>query len=236
MAGRHLARLHLGDRRQIRHHLPLPGKAAAAARASTKSADWPGAAAARSRRSTSRSTAASTGSARELQEPVLTKALTRFTLPWRWDGKPALLESRVDRRDRLCAADHYAAAQAARHEFDLSQQFDPDLAGQAGRERLRCPARVSRAAARRRGLLRAAERGARAARARSLRLRHAGDARADRRLGYRRARPDGAGLPPGSGIGRPRAPTFMPSNARPVTAPSARARGAIPSSRAAKAR
>ena len=27
-AGRHLARLHLADRRQIRHHLPLPGKAA----------------------------------------------------------------------------------------------------------------------------------------------------------------------------------------------------------------
>jgi len=31
----------------------------------------------------------------QLAEPVLTKALTRFTLPWRWDGKPALLESRA---------------------------------------------------------------------------------------------------------------------------------------------
>jgi len=31
----------------------------------------------------------------ELKEPVLTKALTRFALPWRWDGKPALLESRA---------------------------------------------------------------------------------------------------------------------------------------------
>jgi sulfane dehydrogenase subunit SoxC len=30
-----------------------------------------------------------------LQAPVLTKALTRFTLPWHWDGKPALLESRA---------------------------------------------------------------------------------------------------------------------------------------------
>ena len=28
----------------------------------------------------------------ELKDPVLTKSLTRFTLPWRWDGKPALLE------------------------------------------------------------------------------------------------------------------------------------------------
>ena len=31
----------------------------------------------------------------ELQAPVLSKALTRFTLPWRWDGKPALLQSRA---------------------------------------------------------------------------------------------------------------------------------------------
>ncbi|SEC82325.1 sulfur dehydrogenase subunit SoxC [Rhizobiales bacterium GAS191] len=30
-----------------------------------------------------------------LEEPVLSKALTRFTLPWRWDGGPALIESRV---------------------------------------------------------------------------------------------------------------------------------------------
>lgn len=30
-----------------------------------------------------------------LHEPVLSKALTRFTLPWRWDGKPALLQSRA---------------------------------------------------------------------------------------------------------------------------------------------
>jgi sulfane dehydrogenase subunit SoxC len=31
----------------------------------------------------------------QLHEPILSKALTRFSLPWRWDGKPALLESRV---------------------------------------------------------------------------------------------------------------------------------------------
>ncbi len=31
----------------------------------------------------------------QLQEPILSKALTRFTIPWRWDGQPALLESRV---------------------------------------------------------------------------------------------------------------------------------------------
>lgn len=30
-----------------------------------------------------------------LQEPVLSKCLTRFTLPWHWDGKPALIQSRV---------------------------------------------------------------------------------------------------------------------------------------------
>jgi sulfane dehydrogenase subunit SoxC len=31
----------------------------------------------------------------ELQAPVLSKALTRFTTEWRWDGKPALLQSRA---------------------------------------------------------------------------------------------------------------------------------------------
>jgi sulfane dehydrogenase subunit SoxC len=30
-----------------------------------------------------------------LEEPVLSKALTRFTHAWRWDGKPALLQSRA---------------------------------------------------------------------------------------------------------------------------------------------
>ena len=30
-----------------------------------------------------------------LQDPVLSKALTRFRLPWRWNGKPALLMSRA---------------------------------------------------------------------------------------------------------------------------------------------
>jgi sulfane dehydrogenase subunit SoxC len=31
----------------------------------------------------------------ELQEPVLSKALTRFRLPWNWDGKPAVILSRA---------------------------------------------------------------------------------------------------------------------------------------------
>jgi sulfane dehydrogenase subunit SoxC len=31
----------------------------------------------------------------ELREPILSKALTRFTIPWRWNGQPALLESRA---------------------------------------------------------------------------------------------------------------------------------------------
>jgi sulfane dehydrogenase subunit SoxC len=30
-----------------------------------------------------------------LQEPVLTKAFTRFRMPWRWDGGPAILQSRA---------------------------------------------------------------------------------------------------------------------------------------------
>jgi sulfane dehydrogenase subunit SoxC len=30
-----------------------------------------------------------------LQEPVLAKALTRFRIPWRWGGSPAVLQSRA---------------------------------------------------------------------------------------------------------------------------------------------
>jgi sulfane dehydrogenase subunit SoxC len=31
----------------------------------------------------------------ELQEPVLPRALTRFRLPWQWDGQPAVIQSRA---------------------------------------------------------------------------------------------------------------------------------------------
>jgi len=31
----------------------------------------------------------------QLQEPVLTRALTRFRLPWQWDGRPAVIQSRA---------------------------------------------------------------------------------------------------------------------------------------------
>ena len=63
-----------------------------------------------------------------LQEPVLTKALTRFRLDWTWDGAPGAAAKPCGRRDRLRAADASAAARGARHALDLSQQRDPDLA------------------------------------------------------------------------------------------------------------
>ncbi len=31
----------------------------------------------------------------QLQEPILTRALTRFRLPWHWDGEPAVIQSRA---------------------------------------------------------------------------------------------------------------------------------------------
>jgi sulfane dehydrogenase subunit SoxC len=34
-----------------------------------------------------------------LQPPILSKALTRFRLPWRWDGGPAVLQSRATDED-----------------------------------------------------------------------------------------------------------------------------------------
>ena len=44
-----------------------------------------------------------------LQEPVLPKAFTRFRVPWRWDGGPAVLQSR--------AWDEAGNAQPLRAEF-----------------------------------------------------------------------------------------------------------------------
>ena len=44
-----------------------------------------------------------------LQEPVLPKAFTRFRMPWRWDGGPAMLQSR--------AFDESGAKQPTRAEF-----------------------------------------------------------------------------------------------------------------------
>ena len=36
----------------------------------------------------------------QLQEPIFTRALTRFRMPWQWDGKPALIQSRaIDETD-----------------------------------------------------------------------------------------------------------------------------------------
>jgi sulfane dehydrogenase subunit SoxC len=39
--------------------------------------------------------AGTTWTAAALQEPILPKCLTRFRLPWTWDGGPALLQSRA---------------------------------------------------------------------------------------------------------------------------------------------
>jgi sulfane dehydrogenase subunit SoxC len=30
-----------------------------------------------------------------LQEPVLTRSLTRFRFPWKWDGQPTVIQSRA---------------------------------------------------------------------------------------------------------------------------------------------
>jgi sulfane dehydrogenase subunit SoxC len=44
-----------------------------------------------------------------LQQPVMSKAFTRFSMPWRWDGRPAVLQSR--------AWDDAGNAQPTRAEF-----------------------------------------------------------------------------------------------------------------------
>ena len=78
-----------------------------------------------------------------LHDPVLSKALTKVHPALALGRQPGAGVLPRHRRDRLRAADHCGAAQAARLELGLSQQFDPDLAGQAGRKCVQCPARVT---------------------------------------------------------------------------------------------
>ncbi len=78
-----------------------------------------------------------------LESPVLSKCLTRFNIDWVWDGKPALVLSRGDRRDRLRAAHDPPAARGARHAVDLPQQRHPVLAGAGERRGEQCPAGVA---------------------------------------------------------------------------------------------
>jgi len=55
----------------------------------------------------------------ELAPPVLDKALTRFSIPWRWDGRPALLMSRAtdERATRQPTRDEWKARYAS-HSFN----------------------------------------------------------------------------------------------------------------------
>ena len=62
-----------------------------------------------------------------LSEPVLSKALTRFRMAWRWNGGPAVLQSRADRRERHGAADAHGPARRARAAVPLPLQRDPEL-------------------------------------------------------------------------------------------------------------
>ena len=112
-AGRHVARLHLADRRQIRHHLSLPGKAARRARPATKSRDWRGPATARSSASTFRWMAASTGRAARAAGAGAVEGADEFHAALAM-GRPAGAAGIArHRRDRLRAADDRAIAQGS---------------------------------------------------------------------------------------------------------------------------
>ena len=195
----------------------------------------------------------------QLHDPVLSKALTRFTLPWRWDGRPALLESRVIDETGYVQPTITQLRKAAWVEFGLSQQLDPDLAGQAGRKRVRCSdlvtglrhpevAREARPSKGARGHpSRLAARAVRAPqndvvdlarprlnfdcrrRARPFRLRQTRLPGRDCRLGYRRPRRRWCGLTPRQGQRLAGARRSMRNNAPSATELLAKAKAASPS-------
>ena len=113
MAGRKSARLHLGQRSQIGHHLPLSREAGGGAGTLRNPRSGLERTAARSSASTCRSTAASTGSARKLHEPILSKALTRFTVPWRWDGGRRCCNRAPSTRPAMCSRPSRSCARCA---------------------------------------------------------------------------------------------------------------------------
>jgi hypothetical protein len=120
-----------------------------------------------------------------LHEPVLSKALTKFTLPWRWDGRPALVASRViDETGYVQPTLRSCESSAARTRSITTIRSRPGRSSR--RKRLQCTARVRFAWPSWPSCLRPEPR--RRGRARLVRLRQRGDAGADRRMGHRRAR------------------------------------------------
>jgi len=69
-----------------------------------------------------------------LQSPVLAKALTRFRIPWRWNGGPRLAKPR-DRRVGLCSADARPVARGTRNENYLPLQWHRPAGPSAKTER-----------------------------------------------------------------------------------------------------
>ena len=157
-----------------------------------------------------------------MQEPVLTRALTRFRLPWQWDGQPAVIQSRaIDETGYVQPT--FAELLAVRgRELVLPQQRDPAVAHRRAGAGDQCEcvdlAFAYRLCSR---LVAPAVR----ARRRPLRHRAHRDGRGNRRLEYRH-RPQRRKSAAGQRHRRPWPRGIRRSNARPATARRARAASA----------
>src|SRR6202521_4704220 len=61
-----------------------------------------------------------------LQEPVLTRALTRFRLPWQWDGQPTVIQSRaIDETDYVQPTFAELLAVRGEHSFYHNNAIQP---------------------------------------------------------------------------------------------------------------
>ena len=85
----------LPDGSQILHHPSVAGADAEGARASTRFPVSPIRATAGSRKVMVSADGGKSWGEAALDAPVLSKALTRFRMPWRWDGQPVVLQSRA---------------------------------------------------------------------------------------------------------------------------------------------
>ena len=73
-----------------------------------------------------------------LDGPVLPKALTRFRMPWRWNGGPSVLQSRAVDETGAVQPTRAGADRRARRAVPLSLQRDPELERRGGGRDQQC--------------------------------------------------------------------------------------------------
>ena len=132
---RPLEAVHVPDGSEVGDHVAVGHAEDARARVSIKSPASRGRASAAFGASKSPRTAARAGRRPRSTEPVLPKAVTRFRMPWRWDGSPSVLQSRAIDETGAVQPTRAALIAARGAQLPLPLQRDSELERYGRRER-----------------------------------------------------------------------------------------------------